>query len=94
MLDMLQLCKTGSIVFANGELDGWAGGSFHDLRELQAAIAAASVQLRHGGKGWPWDAGDAARKFAFVTYKGASHCTGGSMQRVLLSRGVTGIGAD
>jgi hypothetical protein len=76
MLDMQQLCKTGSIVFTNGDLDGWAGGSFQSFKELQAAIAAASASLRHGGGYKGWDDGDAARRIAFVTYKGASHCTG------------------
>lgn len=75
MLDMQQLCKTGGIVFTNGDLDGWAGGSFQSFKELQAAIAAGFAgNARHGGK-W-WDAGDAAAaRIAFVTYKGASHCT-------------------
>jgi hypothetical protein len=79
MLDMLKLCKTGSIVFTNGDLDGWAGGSFQSFKELQAAIAAGSMSQRHSGKGW-WDDGDAAKRIAFVTYKGASHCTGAELR--------------
>lgn len=88
MLDMQQLCKTGGIVFTNGDLDGWAGGSFQSWKELQAAIAAGFAgNARHGGK-W-WDAGDAAAALiAFVTYKGASHCTGAALWPCVVERHV------
>ncbi|KAF8060566.1 hypothetical protein HT031_004743 [Scenedesmus sp. PABB004] len=70
----------GGIVFTNGELDGWAGGSIWgpaDLEDGGGGAAAASRRLagRRGGVPPAGDWLDERRRLGFVMYRGAAHCT-------------------
>lgn len=77
--------EVGSIVFTNGELDPWAGGSWTALNDIRATLAAG------GGAFLPADGqteqfiqsieveglqtGRSPHSLAFVVYSNASHCT-------------------
>lgn len=96
--------KVGNIVFTNGDLDGWAGGSYNSWKELllgsegagskaaadaggaaagdvpdSAAMAAATAGAEQGDTEHFIPHPGGSKAVAFVTYKGASHCTGERM---------------
>jgi hypothetical protein len=74
------LKEYGNVVFTNGDLDGWAGGSLGLLplgRDTPQVISSEDAYLHEFGDFSAKYGGLTKRKsrVAFVVYRNASHCT-------------------
>lgn len=79
---MRLLRREGGVVFTNGDLDGWAGGSLsgnatdeHHYYSPPEDLRREDGQLKQADGGRDAPPQQWRERVAFITYKGASHCT-------------------